>query len=152
MSSSYVRDQISGFLASEASSELAVDLTSQYGEIKEFLEDFDVPSDSPWLGVQYVGGDEVPVGLAANNQTGLYRETGAIILHVIDVARLGVGARLLTRGEALRNLFRGRRIGDIIIESVTPMNFDDGATLQFAGGFVAGTFHMAYIRDINLGT
>ncbi len=151
MSSVYVRTQIAAFVAANASDEKTIDLTALYGEISEVIEAADIDPDSPWLGIQYIGDDEVPVGLAANNETGLYRETGAILFHVVDVARLGVGARLLTRGETLRNLFRGRRIGDIIIESCSPMNFEDGATLQFEGGFMAGTFTVSYQRDLNLG-
>ncbi len=152
MSSAYVRTQIAAFIAEKASGEKTLDLTALYGEIKEVIDDADIDPDSPWLGIQYIGDDEVPVGLAANNETGLYRETGAILLHVVDVAGLGVGAKLLTRGEALRNLFRGRRIGDIIIESVSPMNFEDGATLLFEGGYMAGTFSISYQRDLSLGS
>ncbi len=150
MSSAYVRTQIAGFLAANAPSEKTIDLTALFGEISEEIEAAGIDPDSPWLGIQYIGDDEIPVGLAASNEQGLYRETGAILIHVVDVARLGVGAGLLTRGETLRNLFRGRRIGDIIIESCTPMNFDDGATLQFEGGFMAGTFSVSYMRDLNL--
>lgn len=150
MSSVYVRTQIAAFLTTNAPTEDQVDLTAQYAELKELLEENDIAVDSPWLGVQYIGDDEVPVGLAATNDQGTYRESGAIVLHVVDVAKIGAGAGLLTRGETLRNLFRGRRIGSIIIESVTPMNFDRGATLQFEGGFMSGSFFISYICDIDL--
>ncbi len=69
MSSSYVRTQIFSFLESN-SQETVVDLTAQFGEIKEFIEDNDVEPDSPWLGVQFVGDGEEPVGLAATNDQG----------------------------------------------------------------------------------
>lgn len=150
MSSVYVRTEIKNFLADE-SDETVVDLTSQFGELKQFLaEEYDVQPDSPWLGIQFIGDDEIPVSLAATNDQGKYRETGAIFFHVVDVARLGNGDSLLTRGETLRNLFRGRRIGSIIIDSVTPMNFDSGATLQFEGGFMSGSFLAGYRRDLDL--
>lgn len=114
------------------------------------IADNGVSPDSPWLGIQFIGDDEVPIGLAAGNDVGKYRESGAIYFHVVDIARLGNGDRLLTRGEALRNLLRGQRIGSILIESVTPMNFDSGATLQFEGGYMSGSFLVSYINDIDL--
>ncbi len=69
---------------------------------------------------------------------------------MVATAQIGVGDALLQRGEVLRNLFRGRRIGDIIIDSVSPMNFDSGATLEFEGGYMSGSFFMSYRRDLAL--
>lgn len=150
MSSSAVRTAILDFLDDESDETEIVDLTSQYEEIKELLTTLDIQPDVPWLGVQFIGYEEVPVSLSATNDQGLYRETGAIYLHIVDIAQVGGGSSLLTRGEALRNLFRGQRIGDIVIESVSPMNFDRGATLAFEGGYMSGSFIMVYHRDLNL--
>lgn len=149
MSSAYVRTEIKDFLEDE-SEETVVDLTAAHQDFKQMLADAGVQPDAPWLGLQFIGEDEIPVALAATNDQGMYRETGAIYVHVCDVARLGAGDLLLTRGEVLRNLFRGRRIEDIVIESVTPMNFDLGATLEFEGGYMSGSFLVAYYRDLNL--
>ncbi len=149
MSSSYVRTQIKTFL-DDNSNEDYVDLTAQFGEISQLLAEESIQPDAPWLGLQFAGGDEVPVGLAATNDQGLYRETGIIQLHVVAEAAIGVGDGLLIRGEALRNLFRGRRIGNITIESVSPLNFDLGSTLEFEGGWMSGTCIMSYICDLNL--
>lgn len=118
--------------------------------MKELISEAGLQPDAPWLGLQFIGNDEIPVALAATNDQGKYRETGAIYFHVVATAQLGVGDSLLARGEALRNLFRGRRIGDIVIESVTPMNFDSGATLAFEGGYMSGSFFCAYLRDLDL--
>lgn len=150
MSSVYVVDQFKQFLQDNAPSEQVVDLTARYEEIKELMEVEGVPVDSPWLGVEFIGDDEIPVGLSATNDQGCYRETGALIVHVVDVARLGGGNTMRVRGETLRNLFRGMRIGDILIESVTPMNFNSGATLEFEGGYMSGSFIVSYQRDVNL--
>lgn len=127
-----------------------MDLTAQSEEIRDLLAENDVQPDSPWLGVQFQGDDELPISLAATNSQGKYRESGIVYFHIVDVARLGIGDLLLTRGEALRNLFRGRRIGDIIIESVTPLNFEAGATLQFEAGYMSGSFLVSYIYDNDL--
>jgi hypothetical protein len=150
MSSAAVRTAIFDFLDTNAPTESVVDLTSQFGEIKEFVADSGVQPDSPWLGVQFIGSDELPIGLAANNVIGKYRETGAVYIHCVEVARLGVGNTLLTRGEALRNLFRGQNISGVVVESVTPLNFDGGATLQFEGGYMSASFLMSYYFDVDL--
>ena len=149
MSSAYVRQQVKQLLEAE-SEETVVDLTSLFGELKEMLADAEVQPDAPWLGLQFIGDDEIPIALAATNDQGKYRENGAIYFHVVAAAKLGNGDGLLTRGEDLRNLFRGRRIGNIVIENVTPMNFDNGATLQFEGGYMSGSFLAGYYCDIDL--
>jgi len=149
VSSPYVRTTIKQFI-DDNSSESVVDLTALSEEIKEMLADYGIQPDAPWLGIQFIGDDEVPIALAATNVLGKYRESGAIYFHVVETARLGCGDIMLTRGEALRNLLRGRRIGDIIVDSVTPMNFDNGATLQFEGGYMSGSFLISYRRDLDL--
>lgn len=149
MSSVYVRTQVKQFL-SDNSGETVVDMTSQFEDLRQLLGENNIQPDAPWLGVQFVGNDEVPVSIAATNDLGLYRETGIIQLHVVSEARIGVGDSLLTRGETLRNLFRGRRIGDIVVESVTPLNTEAGATLEFEDGYMSGTCIVTYYRDLNL--
>lgn len=150
MSSEYVRTQVKAFVTAGAPSETLVDLTAAFDELRDFLGEADVQPDAPWLGIQFVGNNEEPVGLAATNVQGLYRETGTIQIHVVAAAALGVANGLLSRGTALRNLFRGQRIGSIQVLSVTPMNFDHGATLEFQGGYTSGTFTVAYRNDVAL--
>lgn len=148
MSSSAVRTNILGFLASNLGSETVVDLTGEFEDLRERLADLSIQPDSPWLGVEFIGGDEAPVSLAADNDNGLYRETGAISFHICTAARLGAGQELVTRAEALRNALRGRRIGNTVIESVTPINTGRGATLEFEAGYVSGSVLAAYYHDI----
>lgn len=149
MSSVYVRTQIKDFLADNSAEDI-IDLTAQYDELNKMLSEAGIQPDSPWLGLQFLGDDELPIALAATNDQGKYRESGAIYFHIVAAAQIGVGDSMLARGEVLRNLFRGRRIGSIIIDSVTPMNFDNGATLEFEGGYVSGSFFVAYRRDLDL--
>lgn len=149
MSSAYVRTQIKDFLEAE-SDETVIDLTALFKDFKQMLAEAGVQPDASWLGLQFIGDDEIPIALAATNDQGKYRETGAIYFHVATVAKIGAGDGLLTRGETLRDLFRGRRIGSITIDSVTPMNFDSGATLEFEGGYMSGSFLASYRRDLDL--
>ncbi len=151
MSSVAVRTLFKNFLAAN-SAETVVDLTGEFGDLRTILPDYDVQPDSPWLGIEFIGGVENPVSLVADNTRGLYREVGMVQLHVVAVARLGAGNSILTRGEVLRNLFRGLRIDGIIIEAVNPINTGPGATLEFEAGFVSGTISVEYHYDFTPGT
>lgn len=147
MSSSQVRTLVNEFLAAN-SEEVVIDITGHYEEQSDLLHEYDVQPDSPFMALEFVGDDEVPVSLSATNDKGLYRETGSIRLHICAVAKLGVGASLVSRAESLRNLFRGRNIGGIIIESVSPVNTGPGATLEFSGGYVSGSVSISYHMDL----
>lgn len=151
MSSLAVRNLTRDFLA-ENSDESVVDLTGEFQELRELLAESEVQPDTPWLGLDFSGDGEEPVSLTADNTKGLYRETGLIHLHVCAVAKIGVGANLESRSEALRNLFRGRRIGGIVVETVSPMNTGRGSTLEFEAGYVSGTVNVAYHFDFTPGT
>lgn len=149
ISSLYVRTQIKDFLA-DNSDEDVLDMTSQFEDLRQFLAEAGIQPDAPWLGLIFVGGEEVPVSLSATNDVGLYRETGTVQLHVVSEAKIGVGDSLVARGETLRNLFRGARIGDIVVESMTLMNTESGATLEFEDGYMSGTITVSFYRDLNL--
>lgn len=149
MSSVYVRQQIKQFLEAE-SDENVLDLTGEFEDIKDLLADSDLQPNAPWLGLEFIGDEELPIALAATNDQGKYREFGSVFFHVVAEAQIGGGDALLARGEVLQNLFRGRRIGDIAITGMTMMNFSSGATLQFEGGYMSGSFQVTYQRDNDL--
>lgn len=146
MSSSTVRSTILSFLDANSDEDF-IDLTARFEEISEMIAGAGLEPSDPWVGVEFIGNDEVPITIRASNQSGKYRETGAIYLHVVAKARLGAGSGLLTRGETLRDLLRGRNISGIRIESVAPLNFGSGATLQFDSGYMSGSFLAAYEFD-----
>jgi hypothetical protein len=151
MSSKYVRDGIIDFIASEIPSEKLVDLTAEFDEVQDLLSRNGVQPRSPWLGLQFVGSEEIPVDIGATNTRGKYREIGVIYLHVVDVSKLNVHNSIINRAEVIRNAFRGMRIADtILIESVSPVNFGGGITLSFTGGYTAGVIQIDYQRDLDL--
>ena len=150
MSSSAVRSGIRSFLNSN-SNESVVDLTGEFEELRELLAESNVQPDAPWLGLEFIGSSEEPVSLSADNTKGLYREDGIVQLHICAVARIGVGSNLESRAETLRNLFRGRRIGGIVVDSVSPINTGPGATLEFDAGYVSGTVSVTYHYDFSPG-
>lgn len=150
MSSPIVRDAVKNFL-DDSSDEDVVDLSGEFGELKELLGENEIQPDAPWLGIEFIGNEELPCSLSATNEQGLYREIGSVLLHVCAEAKIGGGQVIIDRGEVLRKLFRGRRIGSIVVESVSPLNFGPGATLEFDGGYVSGTITVAYHLDISPG-
>ena len=150
MSSLAVRTAIKSFITTNNPTENFIDLSGQYATIEELIADNGLTPDDPWLGLEFIGSDEQPITLAATNDEGKYRESGAIYFHVVDVAKLGVSDSILARAEAIRDTFRGQRIGDILIESVSPPNFGNGATLNFEGGYMAASFFVAYRTDKNI--
>lgn len=149
MSSTTVRTDIVTFLEAN-SAENFLDLSGHYEELRYFLEDNGLTEQDQWVGLQFIGNDEIPATVGAGNTQGKYREIGAIYLHVVDIAKLGVQNSILTRAEALRDLLRGRRINDIVIESVSPPNFEIGATLQFEGGFTSASVILTYYFERDL--
>jgi hypothetical protein len=150
MSSKYVREELATFIATELPTETVVDLTAEFRTLEDLLEDAGVTGPDNWLGLQFIGSDEVPQALAATNNTGKYREVGAIYIHIVDVVKKNVHLDILDRAELVRNAFRGRRINSIIIESVSPPNFSTGVTLNFEGGYTSAAVILGYQRDLNL--
>jgi hypothetical protein len=150
MSSSYVRTEILNFLAANAPTENVIDLSGQFADIQDLIAGEGLTPTDPWLGVQFVGNDDSPVTVGATNTSGKYRELGVVYLHIVAVAQLGGSGSILTRGETLRNAFRGMRLGDMVVDSLTPLNFDSGATLRFSGGYMSASFLLSYFRDYDL--
>jgi hypothetical protein len=150
MSSLDVRTAFKTFITAQNPAEQIVDMTAVFDELQDFLADNGIAPGNPWVGIQFLASEELPITINADGNNGRYREIGSIYIHVVDEAKLGVGDLILTRVEAIRNSLRGKRIGDIIIESVTPANFEFGAALQFEGGYMSGTFICNYERDLEL--
>jgi hypothetical protein len=150
MSSKFVRDSVINFIAAELPSEKFIDLTAEFEELEDLLTYHDIASGDDWVGIQFIGSDEVPVDVRAGNAKGTYRENGVFYMHIVSVAKLGGHNAILDRAESARTIFRGQRIGTIIIEAVSPPNFGNGISLNFSGGYTACTFTVDYQNDINL--
>ena len=153
MSSSYVRESFKTFVQENNGGEVLIDLTAEYRELKDLLAAYSLGFDSVWMAVDFLPNDEDPITVGSSNTVGKYRETGVIILHIVGVAKLGASANILPRAELVKNALRGKRLGDgerLFIESVTPPNFKDGATLQFDGGFTAASMYVSYHCDTDL--
>jgi len=149
LSSSYVRTQVKTFLSANSSEDF-IDLTGQYLTIKEVTSNAGLGYKDPWVGIQFVGNNEDAQTITSTNNAGRYRELGGVLLHVVARASSTVADDVLTRCETLRDLLRGRRINDVVIESVTPPNFEQGATLDLESGYISASIIVNYYRDLNL--
>jgi len=150
MSSSYVRTQITTFIGTNLALETLIDLTGEYRDIDDVLSGASVTYKNSWLGIQFVGSEDIPINIGANNVAGCYREVGVVMLHVVSTAKASATSDILTRAETIRDAFRGQRINDIIVESVSPANFERGTTLDFESGWISASIIISYERDLNL--
>lgn len=148
MSSVVVREKIMNFLTTNFPSEKFVDMSVDYRELSEILEEYNIARRDSWVGVQFVGSDEQHMVLGSKEK-GTYRELGAVYLHIVAPAQLGVANILLPRIESYRNAFRGQRIDSLVVEKTTPPDFGSG-TLQFEDGFLSGTTAIHYYNDLNI--
>ena len=120
MSSSYIRTEIKSFIAANLATENVIDLTNQYDEVQDMLASHAPPLTytDHWLGIQFIGAEELPINVGADNTQGCYRELGATFLHVVAPATTTAYTDILARTETIRNAFRGQRINDIIIDTL----------------------------------
>jgi hypothetical protein len=152
MSSSYVRTEFKNYISANIGSETLIDLSGEYREIKELLADESIASGEVWTGIEFIAGDEIPITIGSDNTKGKYRETGAVYLHIVGLARLGTSgnAATLARAEALRDKLRGKRLGSIFVESITPPQNNDGGTFNFGQGYSSISFLVEYMNDKDL--
>ena len=146
MSSIRVRDLVFGFLAAN-SSEKFVDFTGEFEELSTLLQANEIGPEDVWVGIDFVGNEETSITLPATNTEGTYRETGAIYVHVVGVAGLGMARSTLIRAETLRDLFRSQRLGTLSVDSVSPANTGTGTTLNLEGGYFSASFIVSYEND-----
>jgi hypothetical protein len=144
MSSKELRTQIKDYLALN-SGETVVDISGEFRELIDVATYNSITPDDNWAAIQFIGSDEEPISVEAK----CYREFGSIFIHVIAPIQIDVvNANILDRAETMRSLFRGKRINDIVIESVSPLSTESGTTLEFDNSFTSGTFFINYYRDI----
>ncbi|MCA0944493.1 hypothetical protein LCM08_06190 [Salipiger pacificus] len=125
MSSKAVRDAVKGWFAANWAETPWFDLT-------DYISREELPPSLPngeWVGVQFVGGSETLASIGPEN---IYREDGAIMLHVIVPAGFSSDPAI-DLCERLRLALRGRTLGDVYIEAIDPPTDANGAAIQIDG-------------------
>jgi hypothetical protein len=150
VSSRAVRSAITGFFNSQISEETVFDLTGNFEVLEDALAEAGIGREDTWVGLEFIPGDEQPITVGAGNTKGKYRETGAVYINVVDIAKLGVSGSILTRAEAVRDKLRGQVISGVVVKSITPPNFGAGAAFNFEDGYMSCSFILEYYFDIDL--
>lgn len=150
MSTKYVRDKFKTFLATEYPTLKVVDISGEYLEFADLLQEQSIGPDDNFLAVQFIGDRIDTVSLSASNGSGGYRERGAIFLHVVEPVSRQAMDNILTRGDSYIDTLTNRRIDNLVIDQVNPINTAQGATLEFQGGYISGSIYTTYYRDKNL--
>ena len=60
MSSLYVRDTFKQFLTDNAAEDYIIDLSGEFDVLEDILNRYNVPRTSGWLGLTFLGDEEVP--------------------------------------------------------------------------------------------
>lgn len=143
MSSATTRTEIKNYLTANTA-EPFIDLSGEFREFLDLLAAESIGQDDEWLAIQFIGSSEEPISIIA----GCYREFGSVFIHVVAPINIGAIDGILTRCETIRSIFRGKRINDIVVESVSPPNTEIGTTLEFDNNFISASFTIDYYRDI----
>lgn len=154
MSSGYVRSMVKSYFATSFPTDVLVDFTALEATLEDILSQYTIEETDSWYGIQFIGSSKEPIAIASSVNKGWYRERGSLFFHIVVppgvVSGTSAADKLVANADALDAKFSGARIGDIIIESVTPLNTEAGATLDFEGGFTSGSMIISYYRDLNL--
>lgn len=150
MSGKAVRTKILDFLSNNSAETYIIDLTAEFDVLEDILSRYSVGRTDGWLGVTFLGDEETPRSINATNNTGCYREIGAVFLHIVERGSLSARSAIIDRADALQSLFRGRNIDGVKILTMTPPVFESGATLDFENGYISATINLGYEYDTNL--
>lgn len=149
MSSKFVRERMLEELSKVDSTIKAVDITMEFEELEDFLEENDIDMDEGWLGIQFLSSIETPIDIVSTNTQGTFREEGDVLVHVTYPTHGGY-EKILLLAEKVRNYFRAKRFNSIVIEDVSPPQFGMGVALNFEGGFSSAVVTIGYHRDLVL--
>jgi len=124
-----------------------VDITGDFRELQDLLDANGITNDHPWAALQFIPSDESPITVSANNSQGLYRERGSLFIHIVEPVKDNAASLTLDRSEVIRDAYRGQRISGLVVESLTPVNFESEATLEFSGGWTSGSIIVNFYYD-----
>jgi hypothetical protein len=137
MASSLVRTEIKNYLTANWTATAIFDLS-------DYLRATDFPVDAPWLGIQFLSSKEETIHISGSLNG--YRERGVIFFHLV-IPNGFATSTALTFCEDLRNLFRGKRIGEIAIIRADPPTDTKGTALLIKGPWYGMAVPVAFQWD-----
>lgn len=143
MATPAVRDAIHAVLHSQWTATPWFDLSDYVT-----LADLPVDSQSSVLLLQFAFSMERMATIAQPDSHG-WQQTGVFYFHIlVPAGDVALGRQALMWGEDLRAMFRAKRFGQIIVESVDPFTDLDGAAIRLDGkwhGFSAPASYYSII-------
>jgi len=138
LSSAYTRTEFKGYLTANWTG------TNTFKDISDFetIDDFPNPPEEI-LVLEFVSVSEQNISLGPRD---CYRERGAINCHILVPSGYD-STNGITICENLRNLLRGIRINNVVIESITPPTNRDGAALSVDGIYDGWAVSVSYYTD-----
>jgi len=140
MSSQYVRNTVMTHLANNWT------ITPFY-DLSDFLDktNLNLANLTMWLGVQFLQSEETFAGVGGK----CYREEGTIVFHMVHAIGQP-SATAISATEVLRSLFRGMRLGDMVVQSIDPPTDMWGEAIEFDGNWHGFACYMDVYRDFDI--
>lgn len=143
MSSLDVREDLKTYFDA-STSEVIIDISGETRDLLTVMQANSIGVNDECLFIQFIGSNEEPISV----QAGCYRETGTMYIHVIAPVAIGAIDGILTRCKTIRSIFRGKRVDNIVIESVSPPNTETGTTVEINNNYTSASFFIDYYADI----
>ena len=153
MSSYYVREEFKTAIIAAFPTKKFADISGEFDVQNNFLKDNGIMYNDTCVLIDFAGGDEIPIAIPSNNNTGKFRETGSIFIYVVHPAKRSGKNAILIEAEEIRDWLRGKRLGsgnDILIDEISTPNFFGAESLQFEDGKISVTIRVSYERDLKL--
>jgi hypothetical protein len=125
MSSGYVREKINTFLeANWTTTEI------YYVDDYDSIESIPANNTDAWVGVEYPGAVETVDSIPAN----FWREDGDVIIHIVTPNGWN-SLKPIQYGDQLQQMLRGQRLGDVVIENVSPVTDASPPALELSSSW-----------------
>lgn len=134
MSSGYVRLQINTFLEANWTT---TDIF--YVDDYDSIDSIPANNTDAWVGVEYPSSVEQVNSIPAN----FWREDGDVLIHIVTPNGWD-SATPVSYGDQLQQLLRGQRLGDVVIESVSPVTDASPPALELSSSWHGWAILVSY--------
>lgn len=134
MSSGYVRLQINTFLEANWT---ATDIF--YVDDYASIDSIPANNTDAWVGVEYPSSVEQVNSIPAN----FWREDGDVLIHIVT-PNGWESATPVSYGDQLQQLLRGQRLGDVVIENVSPVTDASPPALELSSSWHGWAILVSY--------
>ena len=134
MSSGYVRLHINSFLEDNWTT-----TPIYYVDDYDSIESIPANNSEAWVGVEYPSSVEQVNSIPAN----FWREDGNVLIHIVTPNGWN-STTPVSYGDQLQQLLRGQRLGDVVIESVSPVTDASPPALELSSSWHGWAILISY--------